>query len=177
MLLKYMILGIDIGLKNFSYCLMEENKQIVEWDVMDLTKAIESKKHYKGKFDMIHVCLNILDLFNTLIDEHGDPCNWIVKIENQMPRGTHGITMKTIQGIVTQQLLSMGVRNIRYVCGSCKLKGFNVPKKTYSERKKSAVSVTYDLLKGNDALNSLKLRNKKDDMCDAYLLCIAGLSR
>jgi len=47
-----MRLGIDIGLKNFAYCLMNENQTIVEWDVFDLTSKVNEREHYKGKFDM-----------------------------------------------------------------------------------------------------------------------------
>ncbi len=170
-----MRLGIDIGLKNFAYCLMNENQTIVEWDVFDLSSKVNEREHYKGKFDMIHVSLNIFKLFRNLVEVHGDPSGWTVRIENQIPRGANGITMKSIQGMATQQLTSMGVIDITYVSGSCKLKDFDVPKKTYSERKASSIAVTVAELSGKDALLKLK-KGKKDDMCDAYLLCRTGNS-
>ncbi len=162
-----MKLGIDIGLKNFAYCLLDDNNEIVEWEVLDLTEPFKEREHYKGKFDMIHISLKLNELFRNLVERYGR--EWVVNVENQIPRGTNGITMKSIQGMVTQQLISLGIDDVVYVCGSSKLKQYDVPKKTYRERKKSSIAVVRAILKGE-----MPTKHKMDDMCDAYLLSLVS---
>ena len=76
--------------------------------------------------------------------------------------------MKTIQGMTTQILTVMGVTDMNYVGGSKKLKKFDVPQKTYKERKKGSILVVRELV--GEALD--RFGKKKDDVCDAYLLCL-----
>ena len=90
-----------------------------------------------------------------------------MNIENQIPTGSNGITMKTIQGMTTQILTMKGIE-VKYVSGRKKLKGYDVPQKTYKERKASSVKVVL----GQTVCLSDKMDTplKLDDMCDAYLL-------
>ena len=158
-------MGIDIGLKNFAYCLLDDNREIVEWECVDLTKEIKGSKHYSGKFDMIHVSKTLYQIFEPLMEKY----DFKVNIENQIPTGSNGITMKTIQGMTTQILTMKGIE-VKYVSGRKKLKGYDVPQKTYKERKASSVKV---VLGQTVCLSSKYSGLKLDDMCDAYLL--AGL--
>jgi hypothetical protein len=161
-------LGIDIGLKNYAYCLLDDEQQVLEWECVDLTQ--ESKcgsTHYKGKFDMIHVSKTLFEKFKYLFEKY-DKGRISVNIENQIPTGSNGIIMKTIQGMTTQILTVMGVTDMNYVGGSKKLKKFDVPQKTYKERKKGSILVVRELV--GEALD--RFGKKKDDVCDAYLLCL-----
>ena len=93
-----------------------------------------------------------------------------VIIENQISPIAN--RMKCIQGMITQYFIEHGVSNIHFVSSSNKLKHFDVPKKTYKERKTSGITVMSDLLKQD----KLKVWNtvfashkKKDDLADSYL--------
>ena len=80
--------------------------------------------------------------------------------------------MKCIQGMITQFFIEHGVYNIHFVSSSNKLKHFDVPKKTYKERKSSGITVMSDLLK-QDKLKKWNTifasHKKKDDLADSYL--------
>jgi len=93
-----------------------------------------------------------------------------VIIENQISPIAN--RMKCIQGMITQFFIEHGVCDIHFVSSSNKLKHFDVPKKTYKERKSSGISVMNDLLK-QDKLkkwNTLfSSHKKKDDLADSYL--------
>ena len=163
-----MKLGIDIGLKNYAFCLLDDTQKVLEWECVDLTQESEcGSKHYGGKFDMIHVSKTLFEIFKYLFEKY-ERQSIKVNIENQMPTGSNGITMKTIQGMTTQLLTVMGVIDVNYVGGSKKLKMFDVPQKTYQERKKGSIVVVREIV--GDILN--RFGKKKDDVCDAYLLCL-----
>lgn len=94
-----------------------------------------------------------------------------VLIENQIsPIATR---MKCIQGMITQFFIEKGVHDIHFISSSNKLKVYNVPKKTYKERKKSCIIVTEDLLtknkNNNKWISMFKHNKKKDDLADSYL--------
>lgn len=94
-----------------------------------------------------------------------------VAIENQI--GPIANRMKCVQGMLTQFFIDRVIEDIMYVSSSNKLKAFDVPKKTYKERKASGIEVTRDLIsKTENATTLLKDFNthkKKDDLADAYL--------
>jgi len=85
-----------------------------------------------------------------------------VLIENQIsPIATR---MKCVQGMITQFFIEKGVHDIHFISSSNKLKAYDVPKKTYKERKKSCIVVTEDLLtkdKNNKKWISIFKNNKK----------------
>lgn len=93
-----------------------------------------------------------------------------VIIENQISPIAN--RMKCIQGMITQYFIEHGVCNIHFVSSSNKLKHFDVPKKTYQERKSSGIAVMKELLK-QDKLESWNIlfasHKKKDDLADSYL--------
>ena len=93
-----------------------------------------------------------------------------VLIENQISPIAN--RMKCIQGMITQFFIEHGVYNIHFVSSSNKLKHFDVPKKTYKERKSSGITVMSDLLK-QDKLKKWNTifasHKKKDDLADSYM--------
>lgn len=98
-----------------------------------------------------------------------DEINTVI-IENQISPIAN--RMKCIQGMITQFFIEHGVSDIHFVSSSNKLKQFDVPKKTYKERKSSGISVMTELLK-QDKLKSWNTlfasHKKKDDLADSYL--------
>ena len=101
-----------------------------------------------------------------------------VAIENQI--GPIANRMKCVQGMLTQFFIDRGIENIVYVSSSNKLKAYDVPKKTYKERKASGIEVTRNLIsktdKASDLLQDFNTHKKKDDLADAYLQGIWALA-
>jgi hypothetical protein len=93
-----------------------------------------------------------------------------VLIENQISPIAN--RMKCIQGMITQFFIEKGVNDIHFISSSNKLKHFDVPKKSYKERKSSGIAVMLDLLK-KEQINSWNTmfasHKKKDDLADSYL--------
>jgi len=93
-----------------------------------------------------------------------------VLIENQISPIAN--RMKCIQGMITQFFIEHEVYDIHFISSSNKLKHFDVPKKSYKERKSSGISVMSDLLK-QDKLKKWNTifasHKKKDDLADSYL--------
>lgn len=94
-----------------------------------------------------------------------------VLIENQIsPIATR---MKCIQGMISQYFIEKNIYDIHFISSSNKLKHYDVPKKTYQERKKSSIIVTEDLLSeqgnNNKWLSIFKNHIKMDDLADSYL--------
>ena len=82
--------------------------------------------------------------------------------------------------MLTQFFIDRGVEDIVYVSSSNKLKSYDVPKKTYKERKASGIQVTIDLISKSDnsdmLLKDFNAHSKKDDLADAYLQGIWALA-
>lgn len=101
-----------------------------------------------------------------------------VAIENQI--GPIANRMKCVQGMLTQFFIDRGVEDVMYVSSSNKLKAYDVPKKTYKERKASGVQVTRDLISKSDKADTLlkefNAHKKKDDLADAYLQGVWALA-
>ena len=94
-----------------------------------------------------------------------------VLIENQI--STIATRMKTLQGMITQFFIDNSIYDIKFISSSNKLKAYNVPKKTYAERKASGVAVTRQLMDASPKLaewrESFDSHKKRDDMADAFL--------
>lgn len=94
-----------------------------------------------------------------------------VLIENQI--GPIANRMKCIQGMLAQFFIERSVFDITFVSSSNKLRHFNVPKKTYKERKQSSIEITREILNQTDKLNKWETvfvkHKKKDDLADSFL--------
>ena len=94
-----------------------------------------------------------------------------VIIENQISK--IATRMKTVQGMIAQFFIDRNIRDIYFVSSSNKLKAYDVPKKTYAERKKSCISVTSSFFENYPSLEKWKYKfdnhKKKDDLADAFL--------
>ena len=92
----------------------------------------------------------------------------IVLIENQI--GPTAVRMRSMQAMLTMYFACKSDCSVVYVNGSNKLKNFDVPKKTYRERKASAIHVTRRMVSevSNWAL-TFESSRKKDDLADSFL--------
>ena len=94
-----------------------------------------------------------------------------VLIENQI--STIATRMKTLQGMITQFFIDRGIYDVKFISSSNKLKLFDVPKKTYAERKASGVNVTRELLNSSNVLaewrDKFQAHKKRDYLADAFL--------
>ena len=130
------------------------------------TKIIKATS--AGDVDLIQLGISIRDKLPSLLQ-----LNLIttVLIENQI--STIATRMKTLQGMLTQFFIDNGICDIRFISSSNKLKAYNVPKKTYVERKASSVAVTREILKSSSTLqvwyDKFDVHKKKDDLADSFL--------
>lgn len=127
------------------------------------TKAISA-----SDVDLIQLGVAIRDKLPSLLQLH---LITTVLIENQI--STIATRMKTIQGMLTQFFIDNGICDVRFISSGNKLKAFDVPKKTYAERKASGIVVTRELLNASSTLEvwreKFERHKKRDDLADAFL--------
>ena len=172
-----MILSIDIGIKNLSYCIIDFKKKIHAWAIIDLTTGLKIKKDVTKMFESIPKVLDTHN-FNQYDIE-------IVLLENQPCMKCP--TMKSIQIIVYTYFVITGLNNdesriesIIFRNAKCKLNIKDMPfvkcklKSKYSQNKFKAVEYTKHLLKDDQQhLEYFESFKKKDDLADAYLQAIS----
>ena len=94
-----------------------------------------------------------------------------VAIENQISPIAN--RMKCIQGMLTQFFIERGITNVSFVSSSNKLRKYQVPKKTYKERKASGIVVARERISemplAVERLKEFDEHKKKDDLADALL--------
>ncbi len=124
------ILSWDVGIHHLSYCILEQNDdskniQIIDWDVIDLVDDISQKKNITLLFQNIP---RKLDTIPSLLDNIQRVC-----IENQPT--LKNPTMKTIQIILYSYFLIRGVTDkqenpiqlISFISATNKLKVYQGP--------------------------------------------------
>ena len=82
------VLSFDIGIKNLSYCILDETYKIYDWNIVNLCENLDIKK---DKYIIFENIPKKLDLYNLLDVD-------IVLLENQPC--LKNPTMKTIQIII-----------------------------------------------------------------------------
>ena len=138
--------------------------------------------NYTDKKDTIGMCKKCIEIYAIKIQKSKGAsdidlikvnlaCIQTVIIENQISK--IATRMKAVQGMLAQFFIDRGIRDIHFVSSSNKLKLFDVPKKTYTERKKSCVVVTKTFFNNYPSLEKWKYKfenhKKKDDLSDAFL--------
>ena len=102
----------------------------------------------------------------------------ILLIENQISPLAGRI--KVIQGMITQVFVDINQDiAVHYVSSANKLKNFNVPKKTYSDRKKSGIALVHELMQKPQYSNwktTFAHHKKKDDLADSLLQALWYIS-
>jgi len=92
----------------------------------------------------------------------------IVLIENQI--GPMAVRMRSMQAMLTMYFVCKWQCRVVYVNASNKLKNFDVPKKTYRERKTSAIDITRRMVSDTGGWAVVFASSqKKDDLADSFL--------
>ena len=185
------VIGWDIGIKNLAYCVVEiknEKFKILDWNIIDL----RSENQIEGKKKCAKISLK--DLSRSLYENL--EANKIFKkfdyiiIENQPV--LKNPTMKSIQMILYsyfafKSLKLKDFKDLILMNASNKMKVYTKPidktltekidklKSKYSRNKKLSI-LHSELILGehstNDWLDFFKSNKKKDDLADAFLMCM-----
>lgn len=179
------ILAFDVGIKNLSYCLIED-ESILDWDLINLVEDEKTKKND------LHELTSIL--FNVLKDkfEHIDIDHII--IENQPV--LKNPTMKSIQMLIysyfsyLKYIEKRDTKAINFIGASTKVKlaekilkekSIEMDKcsSKYQYNKKISIKCTTELLLNtNEELYDFFISHKKkDDLADCYLLALVKLHK
>lgn len=174
------ILAFDVGIKNLSYCLIED-ESILDWDLINLVEDGKTKKNDLHELSSI--------LFHVLKEkfEHID-IDYII-IENQPV--LKNPTMKSIQMLIysyfayLKHIEQRDITGINFIGASTKVKlaekilkekGIEMDKcsSKYQYNKKISIKCTSELLiNTNEELHDFFISHKKkDDLADCYLLAL-----
>lgn len=184
-------IAFDIGVKNLSYCCLNEFGDITQWDVINVTEDLDAKQS-KDFHSISHsVFENLQKHFNydTDIAE--------VIIENQPVHKNP--TMKSIQMLVYS---FFGIRNLHlekkiklhFIAASTKVKlaekylkdECDALRQRYTQKytynKKVSVQcvekmILENSIKTEELISNFKTSKKKDDLADALLLALVHRSK
>jgi hypothetical protein len=184
------ILSFDVGIKNLSYCLIE-NESILDWDLINLITEDESKSKSKSKKNSIYQLSSIL--YKELQGKFEDVAIDHVIIENQPV--FKNPTMKTIQILIysffeyRRTLCELPINEIGFVGANTKVKfaedylqnldmSVEKVKNKYAYNKRISTLCSQHLIRSQDSLHEwYQEHKKKDDLADAHLLALAYLKR
>lgn len=161
-----MIAAIDIGIKNFAFCIMNNERQIVEWKNLDVS---EGKKRLNDT--ILRTVIQRLDECKDVFDE----CS-VILIEKQMQfRGKFNVMAMTLaQHCYTYFLMRYPDKKIINYPAFHKTKTFDAPKKmTKYRRKKWAVEKARECIQDSSFLPFFTESKKQDDLADTYLMCLS----
>lgn len=162
---KKFILGIDIGIKNFAVCMIEpETKAIKFWKIYDLGINFND-----DKLTSISKVLIVLKM----IPEHYNK----VAVEAQ-PGKNKKMDYIEVTVLTYYSTVGMPVCRIQSRGKFTKLLNMKCPtgKKNYELRKELAVSYVEDsIVMGDPARIYFDSQEKKDDLADAYCICLLSM--
>jgi len=136
---------------------------------------------YAHDLDLITYGRNLMKHLDILLSSIDGPIDMMI-VENQI--STLASRMKTLQGMITQYFIMKDVPEIEFISASCKLKLFTdsaldissfVDASTYSDRKKSGISICRSLGAGTIGapyatwMPMFEKHKKKDDLADCFL--------
>lgn len=149
------LLSWDIGIYNLSYCILDENKKIIDWNIINLVDENINKNNKGALFENIPVKLNTIP---QLLDVD------LVIIENQP--SLKNPQMKSIQMIIYSYFLIYGkvinkkVNRVEFCSASNKLKIYDGPPIILVQRQAKKVNskvskclVNEDTVLSNDMKN------------------------
>ena len=165
------VLSFDIGIKNLSYCILDETYKIYDWNIVNLCEDLDIKK---DKYTIFENIPKKLDYYNLLDVD-------VVLLENQPC--LKNPTMKTIQIIIYTYFVINGlhkeespISKILFISAKNKLSFYDGPtvecklKSKYSQTKYLGKEYTKYYLKDNqEKLDFFNSHKKKDDLSDSYL--------
>ena len=123
----------------------------------------------KGNTTLVAMSITMTHIFDDLFKKHSID---MILIENQISKIAS--TMKTIQGMITQYFVMIGVEDILYISSYNKLKLFVSSKKnlTYKQRKDLGIEFTLkelDKTQTHQWISYFNTHKKKDDLADCFL--------
>jgi hypothetical protein len=135
---------------------------------------------YAHDLDLITYGRNLMKHLDVLLSSIDGKIDMMI-VENQI--STLASRMKTLQGMITQYFIMKDVPEIEFISASCKLKLFTdssldissfVDASTYSDRKKSGISICRSLGTGHNTpyatwMPMFEKHKKKDDLADCFL--------
>ena len=135
---------------------------------------------YAHDLDLITYGRNLMKHLDILLSSIDGKIDMMI-VENQI--STLASRMKTLQGMITQYFIMKDVPEIEFISASCKLKLFTdsaldissfVDASTYSDRKKSGISICRSLGAGSSTpyatwMPMFEKHKKKDDLADCFL--------
>ena len=137
---------------------------------------------YAHDLDLITYGRNLMKHLDILLSSIDGKIDMMI-VENQI--STLASRMKTLQGMITQYFIMKDVPEIEFISASCKLKLFTdssldissfVDASTYSDRKKSGISICRSLGTGTGSsapyatwMPMFEKHKKKDDLADCFL--------
>ena len=154
------ILSIDIGMKNFAYCLIQTNNVIRKWEVVDIGKTPLT---YLKMID--NMKLYTMEISKVVIEKQPTKNVKMKQFENML----HCYFI--INGIFNKDSLinSVEIFNPQNKLGKSHVKG----SKNYRERKKIAIELCKLFLNNKTQSNEInelfKNSKKKDDLSDCLL--------
>jgi hypothetical protein len=156
------VLSIDVGIKNLSYCLLDNNGEILDWK--NICVCEETSKKLEVLVE--NYLLVLMEHFTFQVDD--------VIIENQ-PMLKNGL-MKTLSVVIYTYFNMLKVQQglvnkVAFISATNKLKCKKMtetPSKVYKERKKQGIQLAKEYLTA-EKLEWLNAQKKQDDLCDAFL--------
>lgn len=151
------VLSVDIGIKNFAICILNNN-EIIYWEVIQLEKKCKNINWNNLIKKLYTILVNLIQKYK--ID--------MVLIEQQMISTMKMISIGVLMFFITKNI------NCKIISSTEKLKYFKGKKTTYNERKNIAISLTHFYLlqerfhPWNEFFENHK---KKDDLSDCFLYC------
>ena len=168
------ILSIDVGIKNLSYCLFSVSNDCVS--IKDWKNLIVIEGNTK-KVEFDELVEYVLDTLSEEFSNNDFAANTVL-IENQ-PMLKNGL-MKTISVVIYTYFKMMSIQtgcidNVKFVSASNKLKCKRKPidsecsKASYKDRKQLSIQIALQYINRlcPDKLNWFHEQKKKDDLADA----------
>ena len=189
---KQLFLGIDVGIRNLSFCILSESNEIVDWQLVDMLQLMKTNV-FRSCDDistadihgMMAVTLPILFPLGTLLVHH-------VGIETQPLGQFTNCKMFLIAQLIYNYFHTAWLQgtagllqSVRFISPVRKydpkwLLRYGLKKeKLYEKRKKMSHTLCGNLIRDHNIVNStltdLGKCQKTDDLADAFLLALVLL--
>tara|TARA_Y100000816_G_C26103586_1_gene585595 strand:- start:765 stop:1541 length:777 start_codon:yes stop_codon:yes gene_type:complete len=159
------ILSIDIGLKNFAYCIVNDKFVIEEWCIYDAGKTPIQYMKFIDELKLYTKATKVI------IEKQPTKNVKMKQFENML------YSYFIIKGILDQEspIKTIEIFNPKLKLGKYNIKGF----KNYRERKKISIElcnifITKETQK-DEMIKMFKNSKKKDDLSDCLLQCIQSM--
>lgn len=183
---KY-ILAIDVGIKNLSYCLLEQVNTTKRINILRWENVCVSSTNTKD-YKLEQLCEDVLLVLQQNFNDNFNAD--VVLIENQP--GLMNGKMKTVSVMIYTFFVMLklqfgNVDHVQFTSASSKFKCGKLQNDallcksvdTYKDRKQLSIALTRLYVEEIDPYMSkwFEAQNKKDDLADAFLFCVSYLEQ